>query len=276
MNCENQTFEISKENFIKNLTNMIDYHDSPVWTLSHYLHNLLMKSISATNTKVVFSGIGGDEMFGGYYDHYLLHLHSIKNEKNFKENMYFWKKNIKSLIRNKNFLNHDLFSSKKIDGRYIFDGYDEISIYLNKPEKNIFKEDTFSNNKFSNRRINEIFFETLPVMLNNEDLNSMNYSIENRSPFLSKDVFNQCFSSPQEYLIRNGYSKYVLRECFNGILMDDIRLKRQKKGFNCSIHSLIDTSNKKNLDYLLNKKSHIFEFVNRNKIAELLKKKKER
>ena len=58
------------------------------------------------------------------------------------------------------------------------------------------------------------------------------------------------------------------------LLIKSMSLLQQKKGFNCSIHSLIDTSNKKNLDYLLNKKSHIFEFVNRNKIAELLKKKK--
>ena len=81
-------------------------------------------------------------------------------------------------------------------------------------------------------------------MLNNEDLNSMNYSIENRSPYLSKEIFNQCFSSPQENHIKFGYSKYILRECLNGILIDELRLNRQKKGFNCSIHSLIDTKEK--------------------------------
>ena len=31
--------------------------------------------------------------------------------------------------------------------------------------------------------LNEIFTENTPPILNNEDLNSMRYSIENRSPF---------------------------------------------------------------------------------------------
>ena len=273
LNCENKIFKISKKNFIQNLTQIINYHDSPVWTLSNYLHNMLMESISSTNTKVVFSGIGGDEMFGGYYDHYLLHLHSINNKKFFKESMTYWEDKIKPLIRNKNFLNHSFFSSNKIDGRYTHDGYEDTSVYLNNPEKNIFHENDYSNNKFSNRRINETFHETLPVMLNNEDLNSMNYSIENRSPYLSKEIFNQCFSSPQENHIKFGYSKYILRECLNGILIDELRLNRQKKGFNCSIHSLIDTKEKRNLDFLLNKKSNIFEFVDRKKIKELFERK---
>ena len=37
--------------------------------------------------------------------------------------------------------------------------------------------------------LNELNIETTPVILNEDDLNSMNYSIENRSPYLDKEIF---------------------------------------------------------------------------------------
>ena len=44
----------------------------------------------------------------------------------------------------------------------------------------------------------------------------------------------------------------------------------KKVGFNFDINNLIDLNNKKNIDFLLDKKSKIFRYVNRKKIEELL------
>ena len=47
-----------------------------------------------------------------------------------------------------------------------------------------FKTDNIHYHKsLKNRMLNEIFNEVIPVVLAQEDLNSMYYSIENRSPF---------------------------------------------------------------------------------------------
>ena len=60
--------------------------------------------------------------------------------------------------------------------------------------------------------MNELFNEITPICLQNEDLNSMFYSIENRSPFLDSNLVNFAFSIPTNFYIKNGYSKYILRE----------------------------------------------------------------
>ena len=43
----------------------------------------------------------------------------------------------------------------------------------------------------------------IPQILNDEDLNSMNHSIENRSPFIDKIYLNFYYHSPK-YFIKNG------------------------------------------------------------------------
>ena len=40
---------------------------------------------------------------------------------------------------------------------------------------------------------NEFFYQTLPLALHEDDLNAMFYSIENRSPFLSKSLLKHAF-----------------------------------------------------------------------------------
>ena len=54
---------------------------------------------------------------------------------------------------------------------------------------------------------NEINYETLPVMLKHDDLNSMYNSIENRSPFLDKDLYNFSLTIPAEHFIKEGFQK---------------------------------------------------------------------
>ena len=120
--------------------------------------------------------------------------------------------------------------------------------------------------------LNELFHEATPVILNEDDLNSMMNSIENRSPFLDINLVEFAQSIPSHHLIKKGYSKYILRESVKNILNDKVRLDRRKKGFNASIHSLINFDDKTSQDYFLSD-SPIFEIVKRNEIELILKKK---
>ena len=40
--------------------------------------------------------------------------------------------------------------------------------------------------------LNELFHEAVPVILHEDDLNAMYFSIENRSPFLDRELFEFC------------------------------------------------------------------------------------
>ena len=77
--------------------------------------------------------------------------------------------------------------------------------------------------------LNELFYEVVPVILKHDDLNSMFYSIENRSPYLDKNLLEFVLSVPNKFLIEDGYQKKLLRDSLSGILNDQIRLDRQKK-----------------------------------------------
>ena len=270
LKCNNTVIKISKKNFLQKLADQIKYNHGPVFTLAQYLHSELMKKISLTGTKVVISGVGADEIYSGYYDHYLMHLAILKKKKNYNSELYYWKNYVSKNIRNPIFKDPDLFVNNPNFREHIYDNSKKLSIYLNIPEKFNFKEVSYSKELLTNRRANELFHETVPAILNNEDLNAMKYSIENRSPFLNRDLCEFIFSIEPDKLIKNGYSKFILRKNLEGILNEKIRLNRQKKGFNCSIETLIDLKNAKIQNFLLDDKSNIFHFVNRKKFLNFL------
>ena len=122
--------------------------------------------------------------------------------------------------------------------------------------------------------LNEIFYETLPILLDQEDLNCMHHSIENRAPFLDRQMAEFVFSIPTENLINNGFSKYILRKSMDNIVDKRILFNRRKMGFNAALNSLIFLQNDHIRNYILDKKSPIYDLVNINKIEKLLKRKK--
>ena len=76
--------------------------------------------------------------------------------------------------------------------------------------------------------LNEIFTETVPVILHEDDLNAMCFSMENRSPFLDRDLFDLASSIPTEYLIRDGRAKAILRDAMRGIVPNIVLDERKR------------------------------------------------
>ena len=135
-----------------------------------------------------------------------------------------------------------------------------------------FTEKKFTSQLFKNRSLNELFHEITPVVLSEDDTNSMYHSIENRSPFLDSNLVNFLHSVPTEKLIQNGYAKYILRESAKNFLHEEVRTDRLKKGFNASITSIFDFSDKKFLDEILDENSEIFKIFDINEIKKILTK----
>jgi len=89
----------------------------------------------------------------------------------------------------------------------------------------------------------------------------MYYSIENRSPYLDRDLLEFALTIPPHLLIENGLQKKILRDSGEGILIDKVRLSKQKKGFNASINSIINLNDLNVLDYIFDTNSPIAEYV---------------
>ncbi|MFH1452518.1 MAG: asparagine synthase (glutamine-hydrolyzing) [Armatimonadota bacterium] len=267
--CKNTLIHIPKENFFERLRKLINYHDSPVSTISYYIHSFLSEAISENGYKVAVSGTGADELTTGYYDHFNLHLYEVRQNELYNKYLEDWYRFIGNIVRNPHLKNPELYMKDRDFRGHIYLNNDVFASFLKKSFKEDFKEEKYSNRLLRNRMMNELFHEVIPVILHEDDLNSMYYSVENRSPYLDSKLFEFSYSIPDEYLIQDGYGKYILREAVKGILNDKVRTDRHKKGFNASIHSLIDFDNKDNKDYIL-ENSGIYDFVNKDKISEII------
>jgi len=68
-------------------------------------------------------------------------------------------------------------------------------------------------------------------LLRYEDRNSMAFSIEARVPFLDHRLVEYIFSLPVNQRIKNGWTKYILRNAMKKVLPEKIRTRRDKIGF---------------------------------------------
>ena len=272
LKSKNRKIFLKNENFFffQRLKELTSYHDGPIATLSYYIHSFLSEEISKKGYKVAISGTGADEIFTGYYDHYLLHLQSTYKLKSFKKNLENWQKYISPYIRNPYLKDPYIYIRDKKNRNNVFETNLGINTFSKLNDKLSFTEKEYSSNLLRNRMLNELFHEVVPVLLKHDDLNSMFFSIENRSPYLDKELVEFSLKIPTEILIKNGYQKRLLRESSKKILLDKIRLDRQKKGFNTSINSVLDLNNKRNINKIFNKNNPINDFVDLKKFRENL------
>ena len=96
----------------------------------------------------------------------------------------------------------------------------------------------------------------------------MYHSIENRSPFLDRDLLEFALTIPPHLLISEGFQKKVLRDSAKGILVDQVRMNKQKKGFNASINSVLNLKDPEIQKYIFDKNSKISEYVDLEKVKK--------
>lgn len=267
--CNYTLINIPQDDALPRLRRLIEYHDAPVATITYYVHSMLSEAISNNGYRVAFSGTSADELFTGYYDHFLLHLYEMRHHQQYERYLREWREHIAQFIRNPILSNPDLYKQNPDFREHVFDNSTEFISYLKVPFSESFTEKHFCNSLLRNRMMNELFHEATPVILHEDDLNSMLYSIENRSPFLDSRLFAFANTIPAEHLIQNGYGKYLLREAMKGILNEQVRTDRRKRGFNASINSMIDLHNPENRAYLLDEQAAIFELIDRSRVAAL-------
>ena len=195
INCN--FIETNKVNFVKNLQNLILKHDSPISTISYYIQWFLLKKMREKGFKVSISGTGADELFTGYYDHQNLYLAEIyKNKKIFFNSLKLWKKYQKNLIRNKYLKDPKLFIKSPNFRDHIYQDQKNFKNFFKIKKIKKFFEKKFTKNILRNRLLNELFYESVPVILHEDDHNAMSLSMENRSPFLDRKLFEYSLQIP--------------------------------------------------------------------------------
>lgn len=205
-----------------------------------------VSELAQSNVKVVLSGDGGDEIFGGYPIYNIgFAIEKLKNLPTpVRKLMLKASSTLKSLnpICNKinelirlSILSRDSFHVNMFnDRRYKPNVYEEWSISKMKDALALSK-----NNLAEALRIYDLLNNTLADnYLVKVDRTSMSNSIEVRSPFLDYRFAHFAQKIPVEFKVGIRDNKILMRDLISGLVPDSI-LKRNKMGFTPPIHDWI-------------------------------------
>jgi asparagine synthase (glutamine-hydrolysing) len=254
--------------FLPRLRALVRMHDAPLYTISYYAHWLLMESIHEHGYRVSVSGTAADELFSGYYDHHLAYLYEVRDEPElYQRSLEAWQRHVQPIVRNPYLQDPNYFVEDPSRRQHIYLDADEFALYLQGSFDEPFVEEDLADSLLLTRMRNELFHEAVPVILHEDDLNAMSFSIENRSPFLDRELFEFAGTNPPRHLVQRGMAKAVQRDAMRGIVPERIIENRRKVGFNAPIRAFLDTAESR--DELL-ADSPVFDLVRRDAVERIL------
>ena len=269
LDCDHHVIRTSTEGFFERLAELVGYHDAPVPTITWYVHSFLSETISRNGYTVAISGTGADELLAGYYDHYAYWLAGMHGRPEFDDLVADWRRSYGAWVNNPLLQDPLSFVSDPNARHHIYQNRDLFNSFMVDPIDEIFTEQPFTKDLLRKRMLNELTQEVVPVLLRADDHNSMKWSVENRSPYMDRPLAEFILTVPSELLIHNGYPKWLLRAAAEGFVPDSVRLDKRKRGFNAPINSLIDRTDPKTREQLLDQ-SPIFDIVDRGAIERFL------
>lgn len=269
LDAPNRQIRIPRERFLERLDDMIAYFDGPPLTISYYLHYLVSEAIHEDGLRLSLGGTGADEVYSGYYDHYLFWLAEMRDRPDFEDLVKQWRATYGQFVRNPHLQDPRAFIDRPGARDHVLLGAERFAGFLTEPFDEPHAEDAHTEAILRNRMLNELSRETVPVMLHDDDLASMRWSVENRAPFLDRDLVECLFSIPSRHLVQNGLPKALLRNAGKGIVPDAILDNPRKQGINAPVTSFVDFAAPDVRDRLLSD-SPFFDLVDRTAFEGLL------
>lgn len=266
---------INQNELEKDFEQIITAQGEPFGDLSIYAQFKVFEEVKKFNIKVILDGQGADEIFAGYEGYPESVIKDIFEKKGFMASISFLNSWMKwpgrSKIKCIGFLLKSLFPGSFQNGR--------LSKFKNNSYKFIDESvfGKFGIKKYSNTgqkvksksrhlacSLREDLTSTrLRRLLRYADRNAMNFSIENRVPFLTLELAEFMLTLPMNYLVSsNGETKKIFRKAMQDIVPKEILRRRDKLGFNtpntwADILKKIVKSNYQNREDILLRK-HIF------------------
>lgn len=222
---------------IINEIDKVFYHqESPYISPGIIVQAEVMRLAKENGVTVLLDGQGADEVLAGYYYFYLFYLKDLLRKKPLsfvkeRKTISQFYPPVGNLTKLPFYL--DTFVPRiahKLRGTSKRGKTDE----LNKGFDETYESGVYP---FTMRPgLNDALYDAtmckgLSDLLKYADRNSMAHSIEVRLPFLSHDLVEFTFSLPNSLKIKNGWTKYILRETMKGVVPESIRLRRDKIGY---------------------------------------------
>ena len=258
----------------------IQYHcDEPSANVSTVPLYFLSK-LARSQVKVVLSGEGADEMFGGYNEY-----NDSKMEKLYLSLPLFIRSGIAKAIKPLPYFKgkHTLIKyGKDISKRY----YNKTEMFLPEEIPEIlnkkyisdispydlckpFHDETKGENDILRKMYIDLNFWLPNDILLKADKMSMANSVELRVPFLDKEVWNISKKLPTKYMVHDGQTKYIFRKVAEKVIPEEWA-KRRKLGFPVPFGNWIQEEKYYNKVKEMFNKDFTSEFFDKVKINEML------
>ena len=255
--AEHTYFYPETSDLIPTISRMLSYHDEPICTVTWYSLFQISEKISNAGIPVVLTGHGGDELLGGYWDHYHQNLFDLK--KSGHEEEYLNEKNdwLSNHSRDPHEIDEfaELISTRYTDKKKEIEHFSKYLDIINKDSLGYICNQSplgsYKDGVLQRRLYLELLHETVPASLRAEDRNTMAFSVESRIPFLDYRLIEFVFSLPNKFKVRNGLGKWLLRESMKGILPEKVRTRKDKAGFVAPASEWFRTKNKNDVSDLL-------------------------
>ena len=205
---------------------------SPIPFQNYLLFSSLIKKAKTHNVRVVLTGLGGDELFGGYLAHWRFYLYSIRDSEGFHNEYDHFRQNLYDYIKNPELREFDFSDHDSFRPEFFFEDRGAIQDYLIGADVELSYPKLESTSALKRKLDIDLCFGALPPHLRASDQVSMFHSVESRAPFLSKSLFEFARSLPDSFLMRNGFGKYILRKAFDRKLPNSVVDDHKKRGFN--------------------------------------------
>ena len=238
LGIENKSKKITKEEYIKNFPKIMYYMDEPLADPSA-IALYFVAELASRDVKVVLSGEGADELFGGYQTY----------QEEYSQSWYMkipypirhLASNIASLFPDMRGFNFVYRRGQKLEdyniglGRVFRDKEAKKLVNFKNQinTKDIVKDvylDNVGKSNIVKRQAIDFYYWLVKDFLHAVDRNTMMFSLEARTPFLDDKVYEVASTLKDEYKVNKETTKPALREAAKSVIPNE-SYKKKKLGF---------------------------------------------
>lgn len=223
-----KTFPQAKS-FWENLHSILYHQDEPVGSTAAFPQWCVMAEARAHNVPVILGGQGGDEALCGYQKYqffHLWHLFRAGNPRVLREFVMWSRQGASSHVALTaatrylpSFFRAPFSLTKRIATEELRHASRDVQSRLG------------SGQSIAERQKTDLTYSSIPALLHHEDRASMAHSVESRLPFLDYRLVEFSLRCPPSLKLRDGWSKWLLRNALVDTLPEKIRLRKTKLGF---------------------------------------------
>ncbi|HEU4711568.1 MAG TPA: asparagine synthase (glutamine-hydrolyzing) [Pyrinomonadaceae bacterium] len=215
------------ERFFEELGDLFWHQEEPFSSASVYAQWSVMRLAKENGVTVLLDGQGADEMLAGYHSYFNERTDDLINSFDFRGYLK-WRRDCLAMhgVVPGNFRRVLTQKTPEPVKRLLKKGRQQIE-----PAQPVYPREFAKVSSLRKLLWWNTTREGLVELLRYADRNSMAHSREVRLPFLDHNLVEFVFKLPERLLVQDGWTKWILREAFRGIVPAEISNRVDKLGY---------------------------------------------